>query len=80
MPLQHVYVPIMVTLHSVKYIGIVAKWIRTYKCYVVLGYMYGSSGRAAQLMYLPHYYGSITGCTRQAAHPIMCTSYYTKHL
>ena len=43
MPLQHDYKPIMVILHPVKYIGIVARWIRTYKCYIVLGYMYGSS-------------------------------------
>ena len=69
MPLRHDYVPIMVTLHSVKYIGIVAKWICTYKCYMVLGYMYESSGRAAQPMCLSHYYGSITGCTRQAHIP-----------
>ena len=80
MPLQHNYMPILVTLHSVKYIGIIAKWIRTYKCYVVLGYMYGSSERVAQPMCLPHYYGSITGCTGWATHPILCTSYYTKHL
>ena len=75
MPLQHNYVPIMVTLHSVKYIGIVAKWIHTYKCYVDLSYMYGSSGRAAELMWLPHYYEHHrvhrTGCPSHHAHIIL---------
>ena len=72
--------PIMGTLQSTKYIGMAVKQIHTYKCYKVLGYMYRSSARAAQLMSLPHYYGSIKGCTDLAAHPIMHTSYYTKYI